>query len=311
MNSDELQDTGEYPTPTADPSRPARRRWATVRADLAGLSDRGKVRPNNEDHFLIVRFGRFLEAIGTNLPSDVAPPDHLEVGYGLVVADGMGGMAAGEVASRTAIALLIERALETPDWILLPDEELMDVVADRFARRFQEVNEAVVERARGDGLAEMGTTLTLALNLGPELLVAHIGDSRAYLLRDGELRRLTRDHTVEQELADLGRLPHADLLSRLFRNALTRAIGIRGGGGEPEVRRHRLADGDRLLLCTDGLTGMVDEATIEAEMGRHDAPAEACRALVDLALEGGGRDNVTVVVGGYRVEGPDDAEGGG
>jgi PPM family protein phosphatase len=302
MNPDELLDTVEIFPPSPGPATPARRPSASVQADLAGQSHQGKVRPNNEDHFLIVRFGRSLRTLSTNLPNDQAPPDHEETGYGLVVADGMGGMAAGEAASRMAITRFIELVLATPDWILAPDGGLMEEVMTRAVGRFRSVHEAVVERARHDpGLVGMGTTLTMALSLGTDLLIAHVGDSPAYLSRRGELHKLTRDHTLAQALADHGRIPARDVASHRYRHVLTQAIGIRGAGGEPDVRRLQLTDGDRLLLCTDGLTEMVDDATIAAVLGRPNSSAEACRALIDLALDRGGKDNVTVVVADYRL----------
>src|SRR5262245_4812841 len=182
MSLHELSDTGQYPPPPAGPATQPRRPSASIQADLAGRSHQGKVRPNNEDHFLIVRFGRFLQTLATNLPDGHAPPDHGETGYGMIVADGMGGMAAGEAASRMAISRLIELATQTPDWILAPDEALMEEVITRAAGRFGAVNEAIIERARHDpGLAGMGTTLTMAMNLGTDLLIAHVGDSPAYL----------------------------------------------------------------------------------------------------------------------------------
>ena len=302
MNCDELSDTGEYHPPLHEPAMQGRRSSASIQADLAGQSHQGMVRPKNEDHFLIFRFGRFLQTLSTNLPDGHVPPDHGPTGYGMIVADGMGGMAAGEVASRMAITLLIERVLETPDWIMAPDEAQMEEVITRAARRFRDVNEALVERARHDpGLTDMGTTLTMALSLGTDLLIAHVGDSPAYLFRHGELHRLTRDHTLAQEMADSGQISARDAALHRYRHALTRAIGIRGGGDEPEIRGLRLADGDRLLLCTDGLTAMVDDTTLATELGRQTSSAEACRAFIDLALARGGKDNVTVVVADYRI----------
>ena len=302
MNLDELLDTAEYSPPPPGAATQTPRPSTSVQVDLAGQSHQGKVRPNNEDHFLIVRFGRFLQTLSSNLPDGLVPRDHTDTGYGLVVADGMGGMAAGEVASRMAITLLVELALETPDWILAPDEALVEEMITRAAERFRGVNEAIVEQARHDpGLAGMGTTLTMALSLGTDLLIAHVGDSPAYLSRQGELHKLTRDHTLAQEMADHGQISARDVASHRYRHVLTHAIGIREAGSEPEIRRLRLADGDRLLLCTDGLTDMVDDATIAAEMRRQVSSGEACQSLIDLALDRGGKDNVTVVVAGYRI----------
>ena len=292
-------------TPEADLHTP-RPRVAPVEVDLAALSHSGRIRPNNEDHYLVVRAGRYLRTWMTNLPEGSVPREFEETVYGMAVADGIGGRAAGEVASRLALTLLGELVLDTPDWIFSLDEpELMEVF-HRAAWRFRAVNAALLERARRDPtLAGMGTTLTVAMSLGPLLTVVYVGDSRVYLLRGRELHRLTRDHTLAQELADLGRLPAEDVATNALRNVLTEAIGLWEEGGEPDVRRLPLADGDRLLLCTDGLTEMVDDATIAAELGRDRSAAEVCQALLDLALVNGGLDNVTIIVAGYRIpEGP-------
>jgi protein phosphatase len=145
----------------------------------------------------------------------------------------------------------------------------------------------------------MGTTLSLALNLGDDLIVAHVGDSPVCLFRGGRLHRLTRDHTLWQERAG-----YSAATGELFRRVLTRAIGSEPGGGQPDVARYRLADGDRLLVCTDGLADVVDDESIARELGRGTSADEACRALIDLALGSGGTDDVTVVVATYRIESP-------
>jgi len=272
-----------------------------VKVDLAALSHTGKVRPNNEDNLLVVRFGRFLETLLTSLPDSDVPREFGDTGYGMVVADGMGGMAAGEVASRLAITLLLDLVLGTSDWIMGRDESDLEEVLRRAARRFGAVNEAVIEQARRQpALWGMGTTLTMAASLGSDLVIAHVGDSPVYLAHGGELRKLTRDHTVAQEMADHG-LGFAQDVPARFRHVLTHAIGIRETGNDPDLGRIRLADGDRLLLCTDGLTDMVDDAAIARELERGASSQEACRALVDLALERGGKDNVTVVVARYDM----------
>jgi protein phosphatase len=270
---------------------------AAVRVDLAARTDPGKVRKNNEDNFHVARFGRFLRTLLSSLPDGQVPHEAEECGYAFAVADGMGGMAAGEVASRLAITLFVQHALDTPDWILSRREPFASEVIDRAAERFRHVNEAVIERAEsGPGLRGMGSTLSLALSFGDDLIVAHVGDSPVFLCRKGELHRLTRDHTMGERLARLGVTD-----AGRFHHVLTHAIGIRGTGGEPDIRRYRLADGDRLLLCTDGLTDMVDDATIARELGRAGPADDACRTLVELALANGGRDNVTAVVAGYHI----------
>jgi protein phosphatase len=300
MQSDLSTDTLELaPSPDASAPGPSS---SSVRADLAGLSHPGKVRSNNEDNFLVIRFGRFLQTMLTSLPDGHLAPEYEDSGYGIAVADGIGGTAAGEVASRLAITLLVNLVLETPDWIMRHDEPYADEVAARAARRFDLVNQSIIERARREPwLTGMGTTLTMACSLGTNLLIAHVGDSPAYLYRGGELHRLTRDHTVAQQMADHSSLP-LEMIPPRYHHVLTHAIGIQETGSEPDIERFQLADGDRLLLCTDGLTDMVDEPTIAAELHRRASSDEACQALIDLALERGGRDNVTVVLAGYRIE---------
>jgi protein phosphatase len=307
MATSDQEDTAEFLTSTQAAELPTPRpRGTPVEVDGAALSHPGRVRPNNEDHYLVLRAGRYLRTWMTNLPEGSVPHEFEETVYGMAVADGVGGRAAGEVASRLALTLLVDLVLDTPDWIFSLDEPQLTEVFHRAAWRFRTVNAALLERARRDpALAGMGTTLTVAMSLGPDFIVVHVGDSRVYLLRRGVLHRLTRDHTLAQELADLGRLPDEDVATHALRNVLTDAIGLWEEGGEPDVRRLPLADGDRLLLCTDGLTEMVDDATIAAELGRNRPAAEICQALLDLALDRGGLDNVTVVVAGYRIpEGP-------
>src|SRR5262249_29528717 len=135
------------------------------------------------------------------------------------------------------------------------------------------------------------------------LLIAYVGDSRAYLFRGGTLRRLTRDHTKAQELADCGVIAQEDVATHRLRHILTQALGVWEGGGEPDIERIGLEDGDRLLVCTDAVTDMVDEPTIAAELapGRNASAALACQALLAWALARGGKDNVTIVVAVYHV----------
>ena len=302
MQPKSLTDTTDdfVPVPRPEKSVPSSS-LTMVTVDLAGLSHQGKVRTNNEDNFLVVRFGRFLQTMLTSLPDGHVPSEFGDTGYGLVVADGMGGMAAGEVASRLAITLLVNLVLDTPDWIIGRDDSRSDEVVARAVKRFESVNASIIEQARRQpGLHGMGTTLTMACSFGTDLLIVYVGDSPVYLSRGGELHKLTRDHTVAQEMADHESIPIEDVPSR-FHHMLTQAIGIRENGAEPEIRRVHLTDGDRLLLCTDGLTDMVDDATIATVLQDKASSDAACQALVNLALKHGGKDNVTVVVAGYHV----------
>jgi protein phosphatase len=301
MNAGHDLDTDEYristtPTDVRSPGVTS----AAVQVDLAARSHAGLVRPNNEDHFLVVRLHRALQTLLTNLPEGLLPLREEEVGYVLVVADGMGGMAAGEVASRSAIRTLINLALATPDWVMMKEGPEIERVMQRMAERYRRVDAALREEARADpSLAGMGTTMTLACSLGVNLILAHVGDSRAYLLRGGALHSLTRDHTLVQELVDRGVVRPKQAARHPFRQFLTRALG---GGGEieAEVQQVLLAHADQLLLCTDGLTDMVDATSIGAILQSSASSDEACQSLVDLALQNGGKDNVTVVLARYR-----------
>jgi len=147
----------------------------------------------------------------------------------------------------------------------------------------------------------MGTTLTATYSFGSDLFVMHVGDSRAYIWRQGELRQLTRDHTIAQEMADAGALTPEEAAGHRLSHVLTRAIG--GGADEIDtsVEYHEIHDGDSLMLCTDGLTNMVSNRGIASILER-DLPAEdSCKALVQKALDAGGKDNITVVIGKYRL----------
>jgi protein phosphatase len=275
--------------------------------DLAGLSDPGKVRPTNEDHFLVARFDRNMQTLLTNLPPGSIPDHCGETAYGMIVADGMGGHSAGEVASRSAVRVLIDLVLQTPDWILRFDEHTLGEVRKRMEQRFQQMQEALIGQAQNDpALAGMGTTMTLACSLGADLLLVHAGDSRAYLFRHDWLYRLTCDHTVAQSLADVGAIGAEEVATHPLRHVLTNVLGGRDRLVRVEWRNLRLVDRDQILLCTDGLTDRVPESAIRDVLRSAGSAAGACKALVDLALEAGGKDNVTVVLGRYHI--PEEAK---
>lgn len=265
--------------------------------DIAGATHKGHVRQINEDHYLVMRFGRSLENLTSSLPDDVLKRDYQLTGHGMFVADGMGGMAAGDVASRLAVTKLIELIVDTPDWILsLEKEQDLKRVLQRMTQRFLRVDETIKQEARQDTTRRgMGTTLTVAGTLGNNLVIGHVGDSRAYLLRDEKITQLTKDHTVAQALIDAGVSPD-DPVSSSLQHLLTAALGALDAEIEPEVNRWHLSAGDQLLLCSDGLTRMVDDATILRAASQANSAARACHDLIELALSAGGLDNVTVVL---------------
>ncbi len=209
----------------------------------------------------------------------------------LVVADGMGGHAAGELASAAAVATFAALA---PGWAAhdadAPDAVLSDM-GDGVARTTSEIGRVVVEHP---DLRGMGTTLTAVAWHHGQVAVAHVGDSRAYQLRDGDLKQLTVDHTYVQMLVDSGRITPDEALTHARRNLIMRAIdGVTDV--EPDLIMLDARAGDRLLLCSDGLSGVVAEDDIAALLGTGDPPY-AAGALVEKALENGAPDNVTVVV---------------
>jgi protein phosphatase len=277
---------------------------ARAQVDVAALSHPGRVRKNNEDHYLVARFGRWLESLHTNLPAGAVPSWSEEVGYGLLVADGIGGAAAGELASRMAISTLIGLVLDTPDWILSTEAGEAEQVMERLAERYRRVHAALQEQGHANPeLAGMGTTMTLACSLGARLVIGHVGDSRAYLFRGGRLHQLTRDHTFVQALMDMGQLTAEQATRHPYRHVLTRSLGGRGAAMDGDFQQAWLADGDQLLLCTDGLTDMVDSAAVASVLAGEASAHAACQALVEAALEGGGKDNVTVALARYRFPG--------
>jgi protein phosphatase len=275
---------------------------ATVTVDAFGITDRGKVREDNQDHFYLGQIGRFSRILVTSLPGGELPDKFEHANYVAVVADGMGGHRGGEVASRTAIIVFFHLLFDTPDWVLRVDEQNAQKILDRAANRYRSLDELLAERARFDPeLTGMGTTMTLTYSIGLDLFLAHVGDSRAYLCRDGVLRQLTRDHTHVQAMVDAGMLTREQAATHRLRNVLTNVLG----GGLPltdvDVHRVALSPGDTVLLCSDGLYDVVGDEEITAALRAADSARAACQALVDLALARNAPDNVTVVVSRYAA----------
>lgn len=234
------------------------------------LSDIGRVRTHNEDSVL------------------AQPPL-------FVVADGLGGHEAGEVASAIAVETLRDHAPRRPD-------------AKALARAVKAANREVIRAAReGYGKAGMGTTMTAAIVEGNRIVLAHVGDSRAYLLHAGSLQQLTEDHSMVADMIRRGQLTEAEARYHPNRSVITRALGT-----DPNM----IADtyeveadsGDRLLLCSDGLTGMLEDAAIAEMLGGYRDPTIAARTLIDAANDAGGHDNISVVI--VDIEGDGSARAG-
>ena len=251
----------------------------------AGLSDVGRRRKSNEDSFAISEDGALF-----------------------VVADGMGGHAAGEVASRLAVES-IERHISGTDPRKEPtipasfrspgvDEAGLPVPARRVLNAIRLANQEIVRSVRKDSsMRGMGTTVVIAYVPGSRAYIGSVGDSRAYVVRDRSLRQLTSDHTLVNDQVRAGALTSQEARHHPARNILTRAVGSQEEV-EADLVELDLRPGDILLLCSDGLTTMAEDADIlKTVLAHSDDPEAASRALVDLANERGGEDNVTVVLG--------------
>jgi PPM family protein phosphatase len=272
-----------------------------ITIDVSALTHPGLLRENNEDQFYVARASRALETITTSLPANEVPERAEEVNYAMVVADGMGGHAAGEIASRRAVTALIGFVLELPHWILKLDDESVPELERRARHIVQQVGSELFSEGRANPeLRGMGSTLTIARNLGRHLLIVHVGDSRAYLFRSGSLHRLTKDHTYAQMLVDCGKLDASEVADSGVAHILTNALGGSTETVDVDVDVVRLEDGDRVVLCSDGLSDLVDDELMSGTLVETPSSKDACEALLQHALAGGGRDNITVIVAGYR-----------
>jgi protein phosphatase len=262
--------------------------------EFAAATHTGKVRRRNEDHFAVIRRSRNCEMLCSNLPDkDVAfVEDHA---YGIIVADGIGGAEFGDFASQLAIETVLQAAGLATSWLMrLKDLESQEV-RKRIAAYVDRIQEAFRSIYRSSPETKsMGTTLTAAYLMPPHAITVNIGDSRAYLFRSGQLVQVTRDQTLAQTLVDAGAKQEE---VRRYGNILMNSLGASSDQVEFDLIHVQLQPGDRLLVCTDGLSDLVDAESISATLSTSDV-GTACGKLVDLALEAGGRDNITVVVCG-------------
>ncbi|MFE9684549.1 Stp1/IreP family PP2C-type Ser/Thr phosphatase [Streptomyces sp. NPDC002701] len=204
----------------------------------------------------------------------------------LAIADGMGGQAAGEVASSEVISTIV--ALDDD----VPGSDILTSLGTAVQRANDQLRMMVEEDQQLEG---MGTTLTALLWTGQRLGLVHVGDSRAYLLRDGVLTQITQDHTWVQRLVDEGRITEEEATTHPQRSLLMRALGS-GDHVEPDLSIREVRAGDRYLICSDGLSGVVSHQTMEDTLASYQGPQETVQQLIELALRGGGPDNITVIV---------------
>ena len=289
--------------PTADYESLADTHLPRVAIKFGAMTDQGKVRSKNEDHFLVARLSKSMRVCKTSLPGESETQFSEEEGYLMVVADGMGGHSAGERASALAVGSIEDFVLNTLKWFLHVSGDDEDDLVTELRQSLERADRTVIERARSNRAYHgMGTTVTMAYSVATDLYIVHAGDSRAYLFRDGKLEQLTSDDTVVQVLVEAGAISAEDARHHRMRHVVTNVIGGPNEGVSTEIHKFSVLDGDTLLFCTDGLTEPVDDTAIAEVLSQHPNPEEACARLVDLALSAGAPDNVTAVVVRYQVD---------
>ncbi len=264
--------------------------------DFFGLTDRGLVRKDNQDHFLVTTLHKTMRVHVTSLPN----PELLEIpsqrlaSLGLVC-DGVGGNAGGEAASRSAVEAIAGYVTNTMQCFFVADAADDEVLLNSLRDAAGRTHELIHARAKQSGERQgMATTLTMLIAVWPVLYVLQVGDSRCYRFRAGVLEQLTRDQTMAQDLVDSGVLKPEQAIRSPYAHVLSSSLG--GSTWIPEVTRADLKWGDAVLLCTDGLTKHLSNEQIAERMRGMTSSEQVVRALVADALAGGGTDNVTVLV---------------
>jgi protein phosphatase len=263
--------------------------------DAHGVTHPGKVRRENQDHYLLCSLRRQVVVRGSSIPQAdaVLGTESERLASMVMVADGVGGAAKGETASRvalTGITRYVSRSLRC--YHRSEEGEDFSEPLRQGARECHEDLRRLAEESsdhRG-----MATTLTLFLSVWPRAYLLQVGDSRCYLLRDGELTQITRDQTMAQEMVDLGIMKPEQVAGTRLEHTLTSSIG--GSHNQPTVTRFDMNWGHVLLLCSDGLTRHVSDDRIREVLRSMTSARQACETLLQEALDGGGTDNITVVV---------------
>jgi len=264
--------------------------------DIHGVTHIGKVRRSNQDHFLVASLHKRIEVHCTSLPevSQFKREDN-RLAFLAMVADGVGGSADGGLASRLAlehVTLYVTRSLQCYYGADPRDPSFVDVLQQAALQTHAEVRQ---HAAHDPDLMGMATTLTVLIGVWPWGYIVQVGDSRYYVFREGELRRITRDQTVAQDLVDQGALTQTDASRSRLTNVLSSAIG--GQNAAPVVTRLQTDWRSVHLLCTDGLTKHVSDERIRERLATMTSARQVCEALLQDALEDGGTDNITIIVG--------------
>ena len=263
--------------------------------DAYGVTHPGKVRKDNQDHYLLCSLRRELVVRGSSIPAaDDVLGESERLASMVMVADGVGGAAKGETASRvalTGIARYVTRSLRCY-YRSDEEEDFSEALRQGALECHEELRRLAEESSDQRGMA---TTLTLYLGVWPRAYLLQVGDSRCYLLRDGELTQITRDQTMAQEMVDLGIMKPDQVAGTRLEHTLTSSIG--GSHSQPTVTRFDMNWGHVLLLCSDGLTRHVSDERIRDVLRSMTSAQQACETLLQEALDGGGTDNITIAIG--------------
>jgi protein phosphatase len=282
-------------TTTAD--APVTRKPREDEIDVHGVTHPGKVRKDNQDHFVLCSLRKQLVLRLSSIPDAAGLMTESERLASLaMVADGVGGAAQGETASRMALQAVtryVSRATRCYFGAAEDDDQaLLDALQDGARHCHEELIRLGEEDADYRGMA---TTLTLYLGVWPRGYLLQVGDSRCYLLRDGELTQITRDQTMAQAMVDVGAMKAEEAANSRLAHTLTSSIG--GRQTDPQVTRFDMTWGHVLLLCSDGLTRHVPDDRIRDVLRSMTSAKQACEVLLQEALDDGGSDNITIVVG--------------
>ena len=293
------------PTESARPSAvDSEPRPVSADVDLFGLTDRGQVRKENQDQFLIATLHKLLRVHQASLPADdITPLISDSRGWLFLVADGVGGRPDGQAASGTAVRSIAHYVTHLTDLYRRLDPDKESVFLAELEQSVKKTHEILRTESENEYGGRGGaTTLTMVAALWPRAYLVQVGDSRCYRLRAGKLELMSKDQTVAQALVDSGALTQTEARRSPLQGVLASALG--GREASPMTRTTEIRWDDVMLLCTDGLTKHVTDGEIETELCQIRSAEQSCRRLVGLALERGGTDNITVVIARLKSSRP-------
>jgi protein phosphatase len=266
--------------------------------DCYGMTDTGRKRPTNQDHYLIADLNKSMRVHGTSLQLE----DETRI-YGgsqgklLLVADGMGGHAEGERACAIAVDQLTAYVLNSLGWCFRLEEDSERDFAEDLKHALESCEKSIQAVADSHPeMSSMGTTMTMVYIVWPRAFVVHVGDSRCYLLRNGHLDQITVDHTMSEIMSKAGRMSREEARHSPMGHVLVNVLGGRSHDLFVDVNKLTLEQDDMVLLCTDGLYDMIADETLKEQLTSGGSAEKTCRNLVELANDSGGKDNITVIV---------------